>query len=183
MNELFLIKELKFFTENPYKEVYLRELATKLKISPFAAKKYSDLLIREGLLTEEKKANLRIFRANMSNLFFRQLKIAFSIESILKSGLIEHLNKNIPNLSSIVLFGSKAKGEDDEKSDFDMLVIGKAKHIDLSAFETKLNREINIHFLSWGDWNKSARENSAFYYEVISRGIPLIGDLPIVKWK
>lgn len=183
MQELKLTQLLKFFLDNPYKEFYLRELAKKLKISPFAIKKYADFLLKESIITEEKKANLRYFKANISNLFFKYLKISANIREILKSELIEFLKKEIPNCSSIILFGSLAKGEDDENSDIDLLVIGKEKHLRLTNIEEKTGREIKPHILSWNDWNKKAKEDTPFYFEVINQGIPLYGELPLIKWK
>ncbi|MFH1505878.1 MAG: nucleotidyltransferase domain-containing protein [archaeon] len=175
-----LLKITKFFLENPYNEVYLRELAKKLKLSPFATKKYADLLIKENIITEERKANLRYFKANTKSLFYKYLKISFSLKSLQKSGLITYLKENTPNLSSITLFGSIAKGEDDENSDIDILIIGKKKYLDLSKFQ---ERHITTHIFSWSEWNKTAKNNTAFYYEVTTYGIPLYGELPIIKWK
>ena len=175
------LKILKFFLENPYKEVYLRELAKNLKLSVFAIKKYADLLIKEGLVKEERKANLRYFKANTNNLFFKYLKIAFNINLILKSGLIDFLKENIANISSIILFGSIAKGEDTKKSDIDILIIGKEKPLNLEKFEKKLERDINLHIFIWSDWNKKAKKDTPFYFEIIGPGIPLYGELPIVK--
>ena len=183
MQELILLKVAGFFIENPYTDIYLRELARKLKLSPFAAKKYADMLAKEGLIKEDRKANLRYFRANTGSIFFRQLKVAFSIRLLAKSGLVEFLKENTPNVSSIVLFGSMARGEDDEKSDIDILVIGKEKPENFRKFEEKVNKEITVHVFSWSEWNKMAKEDSAFYSEVISHGIPLYGELPLVKWK
>ena len=181
MGELILIKITRFFLENPYNEVYLRELARKLRLSPFATKKYVDLLIKEGLIKEERKANLRYFSANVSNLFFKHLKISLSINSLLKSSLISYLKENIPNVSSIVLFGSTARGEDSAKSDIDLTVIGGKKSLNLKEFESKIKKEINMHVFSWSQWNKKAEEDKAFYYEVINQGMPLYGELPIIK--
>ena len=183
MQELKFIRFVKFFLENPYDEVYLRELSKKLKISAFATKKYADILIKEDLILEERKANLRYFKANINSLFFKQLKISNNINQIQKAGLIEFLKENIQNLSSISVFGSVSKGEDNKESDLDILVIGKSKHLRLSKFDDKLNKEINLHVFSWSEWNKKAKEDSPFYYEVISSGIPLYGILPITKWK
>ena len=45
------LRILKFFLDNPYEEVYLRELAKKLKLSAFAVKKYADILIKENRRT------------------------------------------------------------------------------------------------------------------------------------
>lgn len=183
MRELVFLKVVKFFLENPYEEVYLRQLAKKLGLSTFAIKKYADLLVKENLVREERKANLRYFKANIGNLFFKYLKIAFSINIILKSGLIDFLKQNLANVSSIVLFGSIAKGEDDKNSDVDILIIGKQKYLDLKRFEEKINKDITFHIFSWSEWNKKAKEDNAFYSEIILHGIPLYDESPLIKWK
>ena len=178
-----LLKILRYFLVNPYKEVYLRELAKLVKLSPFAVKKYIEMLLKERLVQEERRANLRFFRANTSNPFYKQLKVSFSVNSIVKSGLIETLKEHIPSVTSIVLFGSLAKGEGTEESDVDMLVIGKPTHPNLSSFEKKLGREINLHVFSWSGWNKKGKEDAPFYYELISYGVSLYGEMPIIRWK
>jgi len=183
MHELKFIKFVEFFLINPYKEVYIRELAKKLKISPFATKKYADILLKENLILEEKEANLRYLKANMSNLFYKHLKISYNLKLLLESGLIDFLKNNITNVTSIILFGSLAKGEDSEESDIDILIIGKQKHLNLKNFEDKLKKEITLHFFSWSEWNDKAKEDHPFYYELISHGIPLYGELPLTKWK
>jgi len=181
MQELMLLKVVKFFLENPYEEVYLRQLANKLKLSTFATKKYADILVNEDLIKEERKANLRYLKANVNNLFFKQLKISFNINKILKSGLINFLQENITNVSSIVLFGSMAKGEDDKNSDVDILIIGKEKYIDLNKFEEKIHKNITLHIFSWSEWNKKAKEDGAFYFDIIGYGLKLYGEMPLIK--
>jgi predicted nucleotidyltransferase len=183
MQELNLIRFAEFFINNPYNEFYIREIAKKLNISPFAAKKYSDILVKSGILKEERRANLRYIKPNMDNLFYKYLKISYNINNILKSGLIEFIKDNIPNLTSVILFGSLAKGEDDDKSDIDLVIIGKAKKVSLEEFEEKLKKEIRIHFFGWSDWNEKTKKDASFYYEVISYGIPLYGELPLSRWK
>jgi len=175
-----LIEIIKYFLDNPYSEVYLRELAKKIHLSPFAVKKYADILVKKAIISEEKKANLRIFKANTGSLFYKHLKIAYNIQKIEDSGLISKL-RGIPNVSSLVLFGSTAKGQDDSKSDIDMVVIGKRERINLNSEERKLNKEINLHVYSWSGWKREAKENAAFYYDVVGQGISLYGELPIVK--
>jgi len=149
----------------------------------FAIKKYADLLIKENLIKEERKANLRYFKSNINNLFFKYIKIAFSINLILKSMLLDFLKQSLANVSSIVLFGSMAKGEDDRNSDVDLLIIGKEKPLNLEKFEMKLGKSITLHILSWSEWNKKAQEDMPFYSEIISQGVTLYGELPLVKWK
>ena len=43
MQELIFLRVARFFLENPYEEVYLRQLAKKLGLSAFAIKKYVGL--------------------------------------------------------------------------------------------------------------------------------------------
>lgn len=181
MQEMLFLKTVEYFLENPYKEVYLRELAKKLKMSPFAIKKYTSLLLKEELIIEERKANLRYFRANISNLFYKQLKIARNIQKVLKSKLIEFIQNNVLAVSSITLFGSIAKGEDDDKSDLDILIIGKGKYSSFNEYEKKLQRTINEHIISWNKWKRNYDNNRAFYHDIIAYGIPIYGELPLVK--
>lgn len=183
MQEFMLLKVVRFFLENPYEEFYLRQLARKLGLSVFAIKKYADLLVNEGVIKEERKANLRYFKININNLFVKQLKIAFNLNVLLKSGLIDFLKENLANISSIVLFGSMSKGENDKNSDVDILVIGKEKYINLGEFEEKINRDITLHIFSWSEWNRKAKEDNAFYFEIIANGLALYGELPLIKWK
>ena len=183
MQELIFLKVVRFFLENPYKEVYLRQLAKELSLSSFAIKKYSDLLVKEELIKEQRIANLRYFKANINNLFFKHLKIAFNINLLLKSGLLDFLKQNLANVSSVVLFGSMAKGEDDKQSDVDILIIGKEKYLNLEKFEEIIGKDITLHIFSWSEWNKQAVENKAFYSDVTSYGITLYGELPLTKWK
>ena len=183
MQELKFINFVEFFLDNPYGEVYIRELARKLKISPFAVKKYTDILLEERLILEERKGNLRYLKANVANLFYKYLKISLNIKNLIKSGLIDFLKNNLVNVTSIVLFGSSAKGENSDESDIDILIIGKEKNLDLTEFEDKLKKDISLHFFSWSEWNEKAKEDHPFYYEIISHGINLYGELPLVKWK
>ena len=183
MQDLKFVKCVEFFLNNPYKEFYIRELAKRLKISPFAAKKYADILVKEKLISDEKRANLRYLKANTSNLFYKHLKISYNIRQLLKSGLIDFLKENVANITSIILFGSLAKGENTNESDIDILIIGKQKHLTFEEFENKLAKEITLHFFSWSEWNHKAKEDNPFYYEIINYGIPLYGELPSIRWK
>jgi len=176
-----LWKLLCLFFENPYEEFYLRELARKAGISVFSAKKFVDEMVKDEMLIENRKGNMRYFKANLANLFFRHLKISFSLKRIIESGLIEYLKENIPAISSITLYGSVAKGEDDKKSDVDLLVIGQKKKVDLSKFEKKIGREIRIIVIKWAEWRKLAEENKAFYREIVASGIALYGEKPVIE--
>lgn len=176
------LKVLGYFFEEPYKEVYLRELARKVELSIFSLKNAVDDLVEEGLLLERREGRLRYLKANMENLFFKRLKIAFNVKKILDSGIVNYLKETTPATSSVVLFGSWTKGEDDRKSDIDILLIGqKPKRINVSDFEIELGRKVELTILRWSEWRKKAKEDRAFYLEVITNGIVFYGNLPVIE--
>ncbi len=174
-------KVLKYLFEKPYEEIHLRELSRKTKVSVFTVKNIIDQLSLEEIIEEKRVGNMRYIKANMNNYFFKHLKIAFSIKKILDSDIIEFLKENIPAASSIVLYGSTAKGEDDIKSDIDLLIIGQKKKINISGFENKLKRQINLLTLRWSEWREHTNKDKAFYKEIITDGITLFGNLPVIE--
>jgi len=176
---LLVLEALEFFIKNPYDEIYLREFSRKLRISPNSAQRFLNLFLKNRFIFENKKANLRIFKANLDNIVFREIKKTYSIKKLIDLGLMDYLESKF---SSVILFGSVAKGLDDENSDIDLVCMGEndIKKINLYDFEKKLKKEINLHIFSIGKWKKQPQENKAFYQDVIINGINLIGEIPIV---
>jgi len=174
-------KIIKYFFEKPYEQIHLRELSRKTKTSVYATKITVDKLVKQNILLENRQGNLRVIKPNMENQFFKQLKIAYSIKKIIESNIIKHLETNIPAISHIILYGSTAKGEDDEKSDIDLLIIGQRKMIDISKYQTKIGKEINLIIMRWSDWREQPKSNKAFYREILTNGIPLYGDIPVIE--
>ncbi len=175
-------KVLAYFFEHPYEEIYLRKLSEKTGVNTFMTKTIVDSLLEENFLVEKRLGRLRMVRANLENVLFRQLKVFYTLLKLERSGLIKYLLENVLRVSSIVLFGSAAKGEDSEKSDIDILVIGKKKgNLKLEKFERFLKRKIQLLLFSWSEWRRFAKENRVFYEEVIAYGIELHGFKPVVR--
>jgi predicted nucleotidyltransferase len=174
---LLVLKALEFFIKNPYEEIHLREFARKQGISINSSQRFLNLFLNEGFVKEKRKANLRYFQANLDSLVFRYIKKTYSINNLIKSGLIEYLKSH--NCTFAVLFGSMAKGEDDSKSDIDLLCIG-AKNLGTREFELILGREINSHCFTLSEWRAQKNKNKAFYQDVIANGLNLIGQMPIL---
>jgi len=175
-----MFRALEFFINNPYEEIHLRGFSRRVKISLNSSQRALKLFLNEELIKEERKANLRYFKANLDSLVFKYIKKTYSIKKIINLGLIESLKNEV---SHLVLFGSIAKGEDDKNSDIDLLGISanknKVKKIIFNYYK-KVDREINFHVFSWAEWKKQKEQNKAFYQEIISTGINLIGGVPIV---
>ena len=172
-----ILNALQFFIENPYEEIHLREFSRRLNISVNSAQRFLKVFLDENLVKDERKANLRYFRASLDSVVFRSIKKTYSLKQMEDSGLIDFLKKNFP---TAVLFGSVAKGEDDSNSDIDLMCIGLNKKADLFPFQKKLNKEITLHFFTLAQWKQQKKENKAFYQEVISTGIVLVGEMPLL---
>jgi len=110
------------------------------------------------------------------------LKISLSIAGITESGLVDELTAAYPQITSITLFGSVAKGTDNPSSDIDILIISR-KPIRLKplAAEKRLERELSVVKYVHPDWRKKAKIDKAFYDGVIIEGMSLYGELPVVK--
>ena len=117
--------------------------------------------------------NLNIIQLNRENLRAVQLKRVENLRAIYESGILEKLEEDFAG-STIILFGSYSKGEDTNKSDIDIAVIGrKDKIIDLLVYEKFLKKEIIINFYpSFKEIHKNLREN-IFNGIVLSGGIEL----------
>jgi predicted nucleotidyltransferase len=173
-------KLLVFFYRNSYEELYLRQLSKRLRLSTFSVKTYADELVKEGILLETRRGKERYLKAS-NNLTFRYLKIAYNLHNFLSSAIIDYLKEKIAVLSSVVIYGSIARGEDTENSDLDLLIIGQKVRLDLKKFEEKLGREIIPLFFKFSEWKKQAKENRGFYQNVIVDGIVVYGSMPVIE--
>ncbi|MFH1802873.1 MAG: nucleotidyltransferase domain-containing protein [archaeon] len=177
-SQLLVLDALRFFVENPLEEVYLRDFARRMEISPNSAQRFLDSFVEKKFVIDERKGNMRYFRSNLDSITFRQIKIVFSLECIENSGFIEACREM--DVTHCVLFGSIAKGLDDKESDIDFVLIGNKIKPNFREFEKKLGREIQVKFFSWDEWKKQAQTNKAFYQDVITQGIAIIGGMPLV---
>lgn len=133
-------KLMKLFFRKPTYEFHLRELSKELKWGPGKVERIIKK-IDKSLIVETRKKNLRIFKADYNSENFRECKLLWNIKTT--KGFI----KKMPYFECVVIFGSASKGEDIERSDVDLCVIGKEKHFSVRELEEKTNRKVNILFI------------------------------------
>ncbi|MBI2629531.1 nucleotidyltransferase domain-containing protein [Candidatus Pacearchaeota archaeon] len=137
------IQELLF--DFPTRRFHVREISRILKISPPSISGSLKQLEKENMITIDKKFLYEV-KANLDNSNFKNFKRVSNLKRMYLSGLIEYLYDKFP-LSTIILFGSYSRGEDIERSDIDIAIIGyKEKNLELESFEKLLERKININF-------------------------------------
>ena len=142
-------KTMEVFFQEPTKLQYLLDISRKIKVAHTSVKANLKELVKAGIITEHKeKKGTRVFptyQANRESRLFRQQKILYNLSSLWESGIITYLEEKLAP-KSIVLFGSYARGEDTEESDIDLFIECSKEEVDVTAFEKKLHRKIELHF-------------------------------------
>ncbi len=167
-------KILELFFDFPLKRFQLRQISRKTKIAITSVRKYVYDLIEEGFILKKEGGVYSYFVANRDNELFRFYKMLSIIERLKIIGLISYIEKKcFPD--SIILFGSASLGEDIFGSDIDLFVQSKEIKLDLTKFEKKINRKINIFFKEdILKLNKELRNN-------ILNGVKLYGYIDVFK--
>ena len=157
------VKTLEIFFLRPTEEHYLMDISKNIRLAHTSVRKQLDILVGAGLITQTvKKRGKRkypTYKANTDNPNFKKYKIVYNLNALFESGLIEFIEKKItPN--SIVVFGSYRRGEDVEESDIDLFVEANKEMVDVSTFEKKLKRKIEIHFnRNFSNYPKELKNN------------------------
>ena len=141
---LRIFNELKPFFEDNYRRIGVREYARLQKITPPTGSEILKKYYKENLLKKERDGKRILYFANKENKVFIDLSRIYWYIRFQKIGLIEYLNQELLT-PVVILFGSFSKAEVSEKSDIDIAVfVPKKKKIDLSGFEKRLKRRIQV---------------------------------------
>jgi len=167
------------FLDNPKRSYHVRGVARALVISPRTAKKYLSVLARDGMLIREKSGIYENYRADRQSQEFRDLKVFHTIRKLRACGVIGFLESKF-NYPAIMLYGSAARGEDDEGSDIDIFVVTKtkAKDIDAEAFAKKLGRGLHVMVMDENDI-RSAKSKELLNNAI--NGVVVSGFLEVFK--
>lgn len=176
MSEIFRIlsrevpsRIVEFFLEHPTSGYTQSSLMRNLKISKVSVSKWLKRLVRNGILGRYVDERRVEYRLNEKNPIVRQLKV-LRIVSMLYP-LFKDLNVDV------FIFGSSALGEDDEKSDVDLLIMGKQNDElikKIASCEKKIKKKIHLVFYTPVEWSRVAREDPAFYEMVEKTKIKLV---------
>ena len=167
-------KILEYFLKYPTEKTYLNELAKKLQISPRSVKIYCDLFETQGIIKREIKGNMHIFTTNNDNFRVREMKRAYFIN------LLAELNiENIAEeCASIAIYGSYASGNYDEKSDVDILIIGKEQHVKrdiIVKIMGKIGKEFQLTVIPIIKWEKMKKDEDHFVKSIMRNHVLITG--------
>ncbi|MBI5036690.1 nucleotidyltransferase domain-containing protein [Candidatus Micrarchaeota archaeon] len=160
---------LEFFLENPTTEIHVKALARALNVSPLTANTYLKAYLKDGILSEKRRGNA-LFYSLVDYFFTKELKRAFVLSKLMEKNFVGKVLEDNPSATSIVLYGTRASGNYDERSDYDILVFSKDKKFPKKAVAA-LTGETNLKVLSLAQWRaldenfkKSVAKNNVVLY-------------------
>lgn len=174
------IELLNTFFLHPGKSFYLRELE---RITGEDYKNVSTELKNLesiGLLTSSKSGNLKYFHVNPGFLIYSELKsIFFKVRGA--PGLLKQVLSDNLDIKYAFIYGSFAAGTENDKSDIDLMVVGKIPLENLLKRlrepEKVLGREINPSLFPISEMKQRLKDRDPFIDRVVDEPkIMLIGD-------
>jgi predicted nucleotidyltransferase len=170
---------LLYFINNIKKEHHLRELANLMEMDPGNLSREMGRLSQMGLFKVRTKGRLKLYTLNTNHPLYKEIR-GLLLKTQGAPLQIRQALQTFPNIEQAFLYGSFAAGKLDEKSDVDLMIIGKVDHLKLAEalrpIEMKLGREIHFRTLNQEEYLKRSKEKDPFIMSV-KRGktIPLIG--------
>lgn len=164
---------LEFFLIHPSLEIHLNELARNLGVARGSAKIYCDAFVDEGLILESSKGNLRLFRLNRDDFAVGEMMRAYYLL------ILKHLGiERIAEGTSLAIYGSFARGDIDELSDLDLLVIGEESNVDrdiVLKLQEALGRVVQLTVLPFYRWETMKKEGDKFAESVLRKHVLVSG--------
>ena len=167
------LNTLELFFENPTREYNVREVARLLKITPATASKQLKRFAEKKILHYKKERTYDLYKSNIDNTEYRDLKVYYTIRKIRNTGIIEELNKYYYK-PTIILYGSMSTGYDVENSDVDLIIVSERKKEfeKQRVYEKKLKKKIQLFIVN--DLNELKNE---YLINNVLNGIVLQGEI------
>ena len=168
-------KILNLFFQTPDKEYYLREIARYFGKEPAYYQSALNNLVKDGILIDERKGNLRFFKLNKNHPLYSELKKIVS-KTIGAEGKLKELVNKLEGVEIAFIFGSFAKDKEQIDSDIDLMLIGLVNQDFLieriNELEAELKREVNYQIYDRQEVINKLKEKNSFFINVFNQ--PLI---------
>lgn len=171
------LRLLEWFFDNPTRKIHYRGLCRETKLNPVTVADYAGQFVERGWLLEERVANLRFFLLNNESFVVRAHKRAFFLEKLRRAGVGGLVGEGA---ISLALYGSHASGEYDERSDVDLLLVGRKESENAQAvpeLEKKLRKKLQVGIIPLEKWENEKQRNpfmqSVTRNHVLLKGSPL----------
>jgi predicted nucleotidyltransferase len=162
---------LHFFT-NVDDEIYLREIARRLKEDPGNLSKELSKLEQEGIFISQFRGKQKYFFLNKTYPLFNELK-SIIFKTIGIQGSLQKIINETNGIITAFIYGSFVNGKENASSDIDLCLIVKDSVFNennfiskIDGFEKTISREINYIYYSEEEWEKQINENDSFIINI-----------------
>lgn len=162
---------LHFFT-NTDDEMYLREMALRLKEDPGNLSKELSKLEKEGIFISQFRGKQKYFYLNKAYPLFNELK-SIIFKTIGIQGSLQNIINETSGIVSAFIYGPFATGKENASSDIDLCLIVKDSIFNENNFISKIDglektisREINYIYYSEEEWKKQIDDNDSFIINI-----------------
>ena len=174
------VKVLSLFMLNAGNEYYLREIAQETRLAIRSVQRTVENLTEIGILQREKRGNSVYFRLRDDIPILPELKAIF-LKTVGLGALLRQMLAEQKGIEIAFIYGSVAKGEEEEASDIDVAIIGDLSSRQLTSelvkLERELGREINATVFTPTEWRSRGKKRDHFVRTLIQEPkIFLIGD-------
>ena len=110
----------------PEKEFTGRELARLCALSHSSVQDAMETYLDKGIVVRRVIGRSYVYKTNQKSFLFQALRELFRTEGALTEDVVERIRRRLaPKSLSCTIFGSSARGEADERSDLDILVVAR----------------------------------------------------------
>ena len=172
-------KLLSLFLTHPEEKFYIRQLERLVSEPVGAIQRELPKLEKMGLVKFEIGNGRKNYFLDKTCPIKEELK-SIILKTIALGERIKELIKKTKNIKYAFIYGSVAKGEEDIKSDIDLMVIGNIDEIKLQEkiqqIESKISRTINYTLMNIEEFKKRLNEKEPFLMRILrDRKIEIIG--------
>ena len=114
-------KLLQIFLNSPDHAFYTKEISRQTGVGVGTVNNFLRSIHKDDILTKEIVGNVHLYRLNNEMELVKKLKIFNTLLELKQYKLIEQFLKEEDSIISIILYGSYSNGENDSKSDIDLL--------------------------------------------------------------
>ena len=160
-----MLSLLLYLVNHPQQKHSYTQLRKQTKLAKATISKFLAHLRNNQCITLTAIGKNKLYQINKDNSILKQLKI---MDNLCKLNFLIHASKKYN--CEFYLFGSAARGEDNENSDIDILILGNVKKDEIISpiikQAAKLKKEIKLQIFTLAQWSMAKEKDPAFYERV-----------------
>ena len=160
--------ELSLFTKDYSTKITASKISRVLKIPQKTLSRKMNLLCDLGLLKFRREGRNKLYFLDLNDIHVKGLLTAVeshkAINFMLKNKKIVIMLNELTKISTVVIFGSYAKGTQTTVSDLDLLIFGEKKKV--QEIIKKYPFKVNFHISSFKEFKRLLKEKNTLALEI-----------------